>query len=75
MKKKAEITNESRTLTNPLFSQDSHIPLLDEDADQPLFNNVEFATNLQILLLQQSNWFKPPPPSPSVATVATNIFR
>ena len=64
MKKKAEITNESRTLTNSLFSQDSHIPLLDEDVDQPLFNNVEFATNLQILLLQQSNWFKPPPPSP-----------
>ena len=64
MKKKAEITNESRTLTNSLFSQDSHIPLLDDGTDQPLFNNVEFATHLQILLLQQSNWFKPPPPTP-----------
>jgi len=61
MKKKAEITNESRTLTNSLFSQDSCIPLVDDNADQALGSNVDFAANQQILLLQQSNWFKPPP--------------
>jgi hypothetical protein len=60
MKKKAEITNESCTLTNSLFSQDSCIPLVDDIADQPLASNVDFAANQQILLLQQSNWFKPP---------------
>jgi hypothetical protein len=64
MKKKAQMAKESQALTNSLFTDNSHIPVVD-NFDNNRCSNADFAVNQHLLLLQQSNWFKTPfrPPS------------
>jgi len=54
------MTSESKALTNSLFSQDSNIPVVEDDAENCCASSNEFTVNQQLLLLHQSNWFNSP---------------
>jgi hypothetical protein len=56
LKKKAAITAESTSLTKPLLSEDSNIPVLESDMTRTLSSQADFAVNQHMLILQQSNW-------------------
>ena len=60
MRKTAQMTKESRALTNSLFMHDSCIPVVDSDVENQSSAKADFAVNQHLLLLQQSNWFKSP---------------
>jgi PIF1-like helicase len=71
MKKKAQMTSESKALTNSLFLQDSNVPIVEDNADNCNASSTEFAVNQQLLLLHQSDWFNSPtlPQSPQIPTL------
>jgi hypothetical protein len=68
MKKKAQMTSESRALTTSLFAENASIPLVDDNIETSNSGKEDFIINQQILRLQQSRWFQIPliqPTSPS----------
>jgi hypothetical protein len=60
MRKAAQKTKESQALTNSFFLQDNSMPIIDDNTNNLSFSKSDFAVNQQLLLLQQSNWFKTP---------------
>jgi len=72
MKKKAQMTSESKALTNSLFLQDFNIPVIEDVAGSCSASSTEFAVNQQLLLLHQSNWFCSPtlPQSPQFSLLS-----
>ena len=80
MKKTAQMTKESRVLTNSLFMHDSSIPIVDNDGENPNSAKTDFAVNQHLLLLQQSNWFKSPlcqplPPTAHLLAVTDILLK
>jgi hypothetical protein len=65
MRKAAQKTKESQALTNSFFLQDNSMPIIDDNTNNLTFSKSDFAVNQQLLLLQQSNWFKTPIYQPS----------
>jgi len=58
--KKAQMTSESKALTNSLFLQDFNIPVIEDVAGSCSASSTEFAVNQQLLLLHQSIGFARP---------------